>query len=415
MKNRYLYSAALLVLLAACRGEEEVAPPPAPAASAETAASQQQSPVIAPLGPRVTAEELERQRFDERWRKLASFQYERPAIAPQVPAVNLQIVNDPKFQEKLAGAQFDQLDSQPVRVPIHGDVGGPSVLRAQVLLDRARFSVGPIDGRWGKNSEIAVYWFQQQNGLEATGDVDESTFRVLAHLNASFGPTLVNYTITPDDAKGPFTPIPDDVYEQEDLECLCYENLGELVAEKFHATRDLLEALNPNIEFDQLAAGATLLVPNVRRPEDEASLPKFAKIMISVEGSYLHGVGADGKVLFHAPTTLGSEYDPSPTETLEIVNTTFNPWFHYQPTLFHEVPDDNPEANLKPGPNSPVGVVWIALSKEHYGIHGTSDPDSIGYASSHGCVRLTNWDAHEVAHRTPKKSSVAFVDTRGKA
>jgi lipoprotein-anchoring transpeptidase ErfK/SrfK len=134
--------------------------------------------------------------------------------------------------------------------------------------------------------------------------------------------------------------------------------------------------------------------------------------VVSIRGNTFNGFDAQGNLVFHAPTTLGSEYDPSPRETLEVRKTTFDPWFHYQPTLFHEVPDHEPEANLAPGPNSPVGVVWIALSKPHYGIHGTSNPDSIGYTSSHGCVRLTNWDARDAGQRLAPGVKVEFRDTR---
>jgi len=135
-------------------------------------------------------------------------------------------------------------------------------------------------------------------------------------------------------------------------------------------------------------------------------------VVVSIRGNTFNAFDASGNLVFHAPTTLGSKYDPSPNETVTVKSITHDPWFHYQPTLFAEVPDDEPEANLHPGPNSPVGVVWTALSKPHFGIHGTSDPDSIGYASSHGCVRLTNWDAAEFARRIKPGVVVEFMDTR---
>jgi len=144
----------------------------------------------------------------------------------------------------------------------------------------------------------------------------------------------------------------------------------------------------------------------------DLSAKDIARIVVSVEGNYLHGLDAAGAVRFHAPTTVGAQYDPSPNETLNITGIFPNPEFRYQPKLFVKVPDTDPEAQLKPGPNSPVGVVWMALSKPHYGIHGTSAPETIGYASSNGCVRLTNWDAHELSHRINEGVSVAFVDPR---
>jgi lipoprotein-anchoring transpeptidase ErfK/SrfK len=187
----------------------------------------------------------------------------------------------------------------------------------------------------------------------------------------------------------------------------------EKLSEEFHTTQEFLEQLNPDAKFSSLNPGDTLVVPNVREPL-AGDTKDVAKIVVSIAGNTFNGYDAAGNLLFHAPTTLGSKYDPSPNETTKVVSIVRNPHFHYQPTLFHEVPDSDPEAHLQPGPNSPVGVVWIALSKPHFGVHGTSDPESIGYASSHGCVRLTNWDALEVSHRVSPGIEVAFVDTRRK-
>ena len=362
--------------------------------------------------------DLEKERFNAEWRKLQSF---REATArkiaqaakqqPAAPAVSF--VNDPKFLEKLKDTPFDNIDKMPVRVPITGDVSGPSVLKTQVLLDRANFSVGALDGRWGKNSAIAVYWFQRENGLPPTGDVDQQTFTALANRGGN-APTLERYTITEDDANGPFKSIPEDVYEKAKLDCLCYESLVEMLAERFHMSIELLEMMNPEVKFTNAAAGTSIRVPNVRKPTPE-NTNDLAAVHVSVKGWYLHGLDASGNILFHAPTTLGSDYDPSPNETTKLVAIAHDPHFHYQPKLFHEVPDSDPEANLEPGPNSPVGVVWMALSKKHFGIHGTAFPETIGYASSHGCVRLTNWDARDLSHRVQKGLEVRFIDTRGEA
>ena len=153
-------------------------------------------------------------------------------------------------------------------------------------------------------------------------------------------------------------------------------------------------------------------VRNARAGDATRENGEIAKVVVSIDGFYVHALDADGRLLHHFPATLGSRYQPSPGGEFRVTSVTFDPWFHYQPTLFHEVPDEKPEANLAPGPNSPVGVVWIALSKPHYGIHGTSSPDTIGYASSHGCVRLTNWDAREVGNRISPGVKVEFVDTQ---
>ena len=376
--------------------------------------------VATPVGKPEDPKAREKERFDEQWRQLEAFKAAEAQKAAQQQAqaaqqqqqqqaaVNVSFVTGQK--EKLAGLSADAINAAPVNVPIKGDVSGPSVLKTQVYLDRANFSVGALDGRWGRNSAIAVWWYQRSHGMTPTGAVDEATFRSLAGA-AGGGQAVVQHTLTDEDVKGPFVTLPDDVYAKEKLDCLCYESLQEKLAERFHTTAELLETLNPNVKFSGLTAGTAITVPNVREPvtQDRADI---SRVVVSIAGNTFNAFDAQDNLIFHAPTTLGSKYDPSPAETLHVIRAVHDPHFHYQPTLFHEVPDDEPEANLQPGPNSPVGVVWIALSKPHFGIHGTGDPDSIGYASSHGCIRLTNWDAREVAHRISPKVQVEFVDTR---
>jgi lipoprotein-anchoring transpeptidase ErfK/SrfK len=368
----------------------------------------------------------ERERLDEQWRQLQSFRDEQArqqqaaaaqqqaqqqaqaAQAQAAQALQIQFVTGAK--EKFKGLDADAINAAPVSIPIKGDVAGPSVLKAQVYLDRADYSVAALDGRWGRNSAITVWWYQRAHGMEPTGVVDEATFRSLAEAAGNV-PALVRHPLTADDVKGPFVSLPDDVYEKEKLDCLCYETLKEKLAEEFHATQDFLDVLNPDVKLSELKEGDTVVVPNVR-PAMNDDKPDIARVVVSIAGNTFNAFDAAGNLVFHAPTTLGSKYDPSPNETAKVVGIAFDPHFHYQPTLFHEVPDSDPEAQLKPGPNSPVGVVWIALSKPHFGIHGTGDPESIGYASSHGCIRLTNWDAREVAHRIKINVPVEFVDTR---
>lgn len=410
-------TAAVLIAAMACSKQEVAEKKDAAAENAKAAVDKVQDAFGAstPTGAGPTPEEIERERRSQEWRNLQSFRAAQARqAAAQAPAASgpaLTFVSDPKFGEKLSSADPSTFETLPIRVPIKGDVNGPSVLKAQILLDRANYSVGPIDGRWGKNSEIAVYWFQQQNGIEPTGDVDEPTFRTL--VRAAGGATaLVQHQLTADDVQGPFVRIPDDVYEQAKLDCMCYESVAEKLAERFHTTVETLELLNPDVRLGELQAGQSILAPNVRAAAAENAPKNIARIAISIKGNYFHGHDASDNIVFHGPTTLGSKFDPSPSETLKTVKTAFDPHFKYQPKLFAEVPDDEPEADLQPGPNSPVGRVWIALSKPHYGIHGTSTPDTIGYASSHGCVRLTNWDAIDVARRTADGTRVDFVDTR---
>jgi lipoprotein-anchoring transpeptidase ErfK/SrfK len=368
--------------------------------------------VAVPLGAKDDPAAREQERLDEKWRELESLR-EAKAGAPQGPApAEVKVTFVPNGKESFKGLDANAINNAPVAVPLKGDVAGPSVLKTQVYLDRAGFSVAALDGRWGRNTAIALWWFQRSHGIDAAepGALDEATYRALA-ANAGAVPAVVQRNLTEDDVKGPFVTIPEDVYDKAKLDCLCYESLQEKLAERFHTTAEFLEVLNPDVDFTSVKAGDAVWAPNVREPLT-VDRPDIARIVISIRGNTFNAFDASGNLVFHSPTTLGSKYDPSPRETVTVKKITFDPWFHYQPTLFHEVPDEEPEANLPAGPNSPVGVVWIALSKPHFGIHGTSDPDSIGYASSHGCVRLANWDARDVAHRVKPGVEVEFVDTR---
>jgi lipoprotein-anchoring transpeptidase ErfK/SrfK len=418
-----LASAAVLALALACSREQAHQAKEKAKDAVQNVATKAADEVGAPFGgPKDDPKAREQQRFDEQWRQLQSFRDQQAAAqqqaqqaqqAAQDQAQNAKLVfaaRTAKAKEAFGDVDIDKLEAAPILVPIKGDVSGPSVLKAQVYLDRADFSVGALDGRWGRNSAISTWWYQRSHGLDATGEMDEATFRSLA-ATAGYAPVLSRHTLTADDVKGPFVSIPEDVYEKEKLDCLCYETLREKLAEKFHTTEDFLERLNPDVKFSSLNAGDSIVAPNVREPMT-ADRPDIAKVVVSLKGNTLNGFDASGRLIFHAPTTVGSKYDPSPNETVKVASIVQDPHFHYQPTLFHEVPDSDPEAHLKPGPNSPVGVVWIALSKPHFGIHGTSDPESIGYASSHGCVRLTNWDAEEASHRLGKDIEVEFRDTR---
>jgi lipoprotein-anchoring transpeptidase ErfK/SrfK len=289
-----------------------------------------------------------------------------------------------------------ELTKFPARIP----KGGPTALRVQVLLDRAGFSPGMIDGTWGKNASKALSFFRTSATSDTSaqspkGDpssvVDQSEYQQLLAA-AGNGDAITTYTVTADDVKGPFIKIPGNVYEKAKISCLCYTSPLELLTEKFHATARLLKQLNPGVDLTKIAAGTSLAVPDVADSAAPAS-GHVARLIISKTGYWTHAVDSSGRVLYHFPSTLGAGYDPSPTGDFHVTGIAHNPAFHYDPKLFAEVPDTKPTARLPAGPNSPVGVVWMGLSKPHYGIHGTESPETIGYASSHGCVRLTNWDA----------------------
>lgn len=262
-----------------------------------------------------------------------------------------------------------------------------ATLRAQVLLDRARISPGEIDGRWGTNTRRAVTEFQRNKGLETSGRVDERTWEA---LNSDTAPVLVEYTITEEDVAGPFTDIPSGMEAKAKLERLGYASATEALGEKFHARPKLLQQLNPDADF---SAGSTIVVPKVA----DAELPKAAKVVVDESDGAVRLLDADGAVYAYFPATTGSENDPLPVGEWKINGVAMDPTFHYNPELFWDSDPSDAKATIPPGPNNPVGVVWVDLSKEHYGIHGTPEPSLIGKTASHGCIRLTNWSAKALA------------------
>jgi lipoprotein-anchoring transpeptidase ErfK/SrfK len=313
--------------------------------------------------------------------------------------------------ERWADVAVETVNGGAVRLPAGRGHAGPSVVRMQVLLNRAFFSPGMLDGRWGKNTQNAVAWLQAREGLPTTGAVDSATYARLMELAGAPDEVVRVHTLTDDDVAGPFVAIPADIYAHARLRCSCYESLAEKLTERFHTTEELLRKLNPGAELNDLQAGMTLNVPAVREPDARGAAP-VAQLVVSGTGNYLHALDADGRLLYHFPATLGSTFDPSPQGDLIVRSVHPNPWWHYQPRLLAHVPNDRPNAMIPPGPNNAVGVVWMALSAPHYGIHGTRSPETIGYATSAGCVRLTNWDAAFLSVRLEPGTPVAFHGTR---
>ena len=307
----------------------------------------------------------------------------------------------------------DRVNNGPMFLPLSGDVSGSSVLRVQVLLDRALFSPGEMDGHYGKNTAKAVYFFQQSHGLPATARVDSATFQALARAAGSPKDLVVQHRLTADDVKGPFVTIPENVQAQAKLSCSCYNNLTEKLGEMFHISPDLLKRMNPGVNLDQLQAGQSINAPLVRNANAPGG--QVAQIVVSGRGSYVQALDASGKILYHFPSTLGSTYDPSPSGDYHVTNVEQNPAWHYQPQLLATAPDTAHEAMVPGGPNNRVGGVWMALSAPHYGIHGTNKPETIGYATSSGCVRLTNWDAQFLSHRVHAGVPVHFRDIQGRS
>ena len=313
------------------------------------------------------------------------------------------VSTDTGFKHITAKSAAATLTRFPAPIPIRG----PLPLQLEILLDRAGFSPGIIDGTWGKNAKKAMNWFRVANGIDSVkGSIDQATYEKLVSAGQT-SPVITSYQVTADDIKGPFVKIPNNVYQQAKLDCLCYSSPAEALAEKFHTSEQMLKQLNPGVDLQSVKAGTSLQVPSIAE-SSSASSSNIAKLIISKKDFWTHGVDSSGNVVAHFPSTLGAGYDPSPTGDFHITGIAHNPSFNYQPALMAEVPDTKPTAKLKPGPNSPVGVVWIQLSKPHYGIHGTSAPQTIGYANSHGCVRLTNWDAERLSGMVKSGMPVQF-------
>lgn len=355
--------------------------------------------VYGDMNERLTREQLESGRRDPSWRRVVRI--DTTAAGDTVP--------NPETWEDITPVA---VNAAATHLPLYGDAAGPSVLRAQVLLDRALFSPGIIDGLWGKNVEKAVYWFQEREGLRATGRVDQETFARLSEVAGRPNEIVRTHTLTADDVAGPFVQIPEDIYAKAELECMCYESLTEKLGELFHTSPEMLAQLNPGVDLGGLAAGDRIEVPAIRDRE-AARDAAVDRLIVSDGGYYLHAVDASGRVLFHFPTTLGSQYSPSPSGDFRVTAIAHDPTWHYQPDILEGVPDDEEDAIIPAGPNVAVGVVWMQLSKPHYGIHGTNAPETIGYATSNGCVRLTNWDARFLAERIQAGTPVEFRDVDG--
>lgn len=300
--------------------------------------------------------------------------------APQPAAATAQPASVP-FAEQVNSAGFVS--------DLADDVNAAARLRVQVQLDRAHFSPGEIDGRMGSNTQRAIAAFQRSRDLPDTGRMDEATWRALEAVDPAS--PLVQYRISAQDLAGPYAAVPEDMMAKAALPQLGFASLLEALGERHHASPALLQALNPGADLSR--EGTTLWVPAIA----SAAPAKAASVVVDRSDASVMLRDAQGRVYARYPASTGSEHDPLPIGEWKIKGVARNPDFQYNPKLFWDAEPGHGKAKIAAGPNNPVGVVWIDLDKDHYGIHGTPEPSKIGKTESHGCIRLTNWSAAVVA------------------
>ncbi|KAB0677096.1 L,D-transpeptidase [Aureimonas leprariae] len=282
------------------------------------------------------------------------------------------------------------------------DAPDPFLVRVQVLLDRAHASPGVVDGRDGGNTTKAVRSYADLKGEKGSGAIDAGFWQALA---ADGAPAVMRYTISDDDLRQEFIgEVPEDYAKLAKLDCACYRDAAEMFAERFHMDEDLLKAMNPNVDFGK--AGTAILVADPGPDPDPAM--KVAHIVVDKDRGELFAYGEDKKLIVAYPATIGSSDTPSPSGKMKVNGSAKNPKYEYDPKNFVQG-KNRKELTLPAGPNGPVGNVWIDLSKPTYGIHGTPEPSKIDKTNSHGCVRLTNWDAQALSRLVqPQKTTVEF-------
>ncbi len=325
-----------------------------------------------------------------------------PLVAPSNPNDMASIPRQDGMRDDpgLGGTQTPSLPRDSAVVTPGGS--SEEVAGFQVLLDRAGASPGVIDGRTGDNVNKAIRAYREITGQTIkTYDAEW----IKAELERTGGPAFQDYVITSEDAAGPFiASVPADYSHKAQLDALSYTSVAEMLAERFHMDEKYLIALNPGVNFNR--AGSVIKVVN---PGSKLKA-QVARIVADKSAKQLRAYGEDGQLVAAYPATIGSADTPSPTGAHTVARVALNPQYTYNPKVNFKQGENDKVLTIPPGPNGPVGSVWIALSKPTYGIHGTPDPSKIGKTASHGCIRLTNWDAEELAKRVKAGIPVEFVE-----
>ncbi|MCA6108403.1 L,D-transpeptidase family protein [Bradyrhizobium cenepequi] len=312
------------------------------------------------------------------------------------------LVSGPAFAAGLDAAAINNAGYRAR--PANEDKADATIIKTQVLLDRALFSPGEIDGKLAENTRKALWAFAEAKGLTFQKTL---TPEIWAKLNeTSQGEIITSYTISQKDVKGPFVRrIPSRLEAMKSLPALGYKSAREALAEKFHMSERLLAQLNPGKKFDR--AGETILVVNGRDPQLKLGA---ARIEVDKSRQTVKAFDGSGALLAFFPATVGSEDKPTPSGTLKVISSDANPYYRYNPAYKFKGVHARKAFIIKPGPNNPVGSYWIGLSGEGYGIHGAPDPSKISKSESHGCVRLTNWDATLLGTSVKKETPVDFIE-----
>lgn len=274
-------------------------------------------------------------------------------------------------------------------------------MKTQILLDRAHFSPGVIDGYDGSMTETALRAFQKARGLETTGTLDKATWDELSE--GASGPFLTQYTITAEDMSGIAEDLPEDYAKLAERDSIGFTSVSEKLAERFHMDQDVLEAMNAEKTF---AEGETIrvVVPGEPREGD------VKRIEVDKETGRATAMDAAGNILASYPVTVGSTALPSPNGVHEVKAVAFEPKYYYNPGENFQQGDNDEKLTLPGGANNPVGLVWIDLSEPTYGLHGTPEPSQLHTEASHGCVRMTNWDAEELGRMVSPGTVVEFIE-----